>query len=77
MKKYIKKIIFVFCLVCCFAFAVAAQDNKSGERGERKPPVIVPNEERKPKDKRRDEKRDKKKAKDYAVIAGASAGIRT
>lgn len=60
MKKQLTKFLFILLAVVCFSVSASAQKTDD-EKGVRKPPVIVPDKDRQPKD---DKTKDKDKDKD-------------
>ncbi len=62
MRKHLQKIIFIFAMSCCLSLSVSAQKpDESEKKVIRKPPAIVPDRDRKPKEEKPDEKESKKK----------------
>jgi hypothetical protein len=76
MRKYLTRILFIFAAVIFISVTdVAAQkpDEKKGDQ--RKPPTIVPNEDRKPKnDKDKEKDKDKKPQIVSRIIEGRAQG---
>ncbi len=70
MKNHLTKIFFIFAALVCFSVTASAQKtDDNNKKGERNPPVIKPNEDRKPKNN--DTPKDKDKDKKPQIIATA------
>lgn len=62
MKKHLSNLLFILVAVICFSVTASAQKT-DGEKGVRKPPIIVPDKDRQPKE-------DKPKDKKPQIISG-------
>lgn len=66
MKKHLEKVIFIFAVFYCMNFIVSAQKtNEEDKKTVRKPPVIVIDKQRKPKEENPNDKESDKKPQSF------------